>query len=307
MQRVSRTGHATMSRMRFCLLSFLVLAMCFVSSVAAAEGPHPGHRDVPQKGETINHCRAACGDHYVAYAMENHAFLGGQKNDHYLGTVAEPVDRFLRVFVNSAQVDGANLPGPAESRIEKENGTFAVSTYRAEILKVGEMRKSETMILNTPSPEDGTVAKVRMVFGDTLKISSQNLKKDTPVNVVLHRKLDGFGGPVTDYAFYHIISETMIDGKMVEDLNFDVGRKPGPGNTDQKTGNDDLDYSLNTRVGDTVFIEGMLQVEDGVNSDGKTQQMLNGADSVLYTITVPEDLDVCVASSSGLLSAGSCR
>jgi hypothetical protein len=297
-------------RFRFAAaFTILVVPALFLGPRAlSAEAPHQGYRVVSQKGEdTLNHCRAACGDHYVAYAMENHAILGGQKDDHYLGTATEPANRSLRVFVNAGQLDGANLTRPAEARIEKENGAFAISTYRSEILKVGEMRKSETMILNTPSPEDGTVARVRMVFGDTLRISSQSLKNETPIKIVIHRKLGGFGGPVTDYAFYHGISQTMIDGKIIADLNFDLSRKPGPGNTDQIAGKDDLAYTLDTRVGDTLFIEGMLQVEDGVNSDGKTQQMLNGADSVLYTLSLPEGTDVCVTSASGLLSTGSCR
>lgn len=268
-----------------------VLVVFFAPYVSAEEGG-------------LGHCPTACGDHYVAYEMENHASVGGQEDDHYL---QDSDVRLHRIFDNTGQVDRANLTGPAEARIEKENGTFAVSTYRAEILKVGEMRKSETMVLNTPSTEDGTVARVRMVFGDTLKISSQTLKKETPVKVVIHRKVGGFGGPVTPFAFYHGISQTLIDGKTVADLSLDLSKKAGPENKDQSSGHDDLDYTLETRIGDTVFIEGILQVEDGLSSDGKTQQMLNGADSVKYTLSLPEGSDVCVTSSSGLLSAGSCR
>jgi hypothetical protein len=193
--------------------------------------------------------------------------------------------------------------GRTAVRVEQENGNFVISEHRLETLRIGNLRKSETMITDQIGSAE---ARVQLVWGDTITIRSKTLAPGTPVTLTLNRTMGGFGNPATQGAYYNAQSETYIDGTAVADLAFGLKRYPGEGQKDQATGKDKLDYQIQAKIGQTIRLEGVLSVSDGVKSALKSQQILNGADSVAYTIAI-DNPEACGQSSSGQMDAGTCK
>lgn len=85
--------------------------------------------------------------------------------------------------------------------------------------------------------------------------------------------------------------------------------KPGIGKKDQIFGNDKISYTFSTKVGDTFSIESLQEVLDGVKAHNVENQTLNGADSVLYKITLLDESSnsACLKSASGTFLSGNCN
>jgi hypothetical protein len=244
-------------------------------------------------------CKSGCKTHYVGFARQNSVRLGDQQD-----SIPAQV---LRIFpgVN----DGKTIlesRGKTAVRVDQENGNFVISEHRLEILRVGNLRKSETMIAQVIDQVGGAEAKVQLVWGDTLTVRSSRLKRGTPITLNIQRNMGGFGNPASQGAYYNGLSQTFMDGTVVEDLNFSIKKYPGDGQKDQITGTDKLKYTIQAKVGQVLRLEGSLSVTDGVKSAAKSQQILDGADSATYTVSI-ESKDACITSGSGQLDAGTCN
>jgi hypothetical protein len=242
-------------------------------------------------------CKGA--NHYVGFSRQNNARLG---------TAQESIPaQVLRTFPGLSDAkEMLTAKGRTTVRVEQENGNFVISEHRLETLRIGNLRKSETMIAQVTDQIGSAEARVQLVWGDTISIRSKTVARGTPVTLTLNRTMGGFGNPATQGAYYNAQSETYIDGVAIIDLAFGLKRYPGEGQKDQATGKDKLDYKIQAKVGQTIRLEGSLAVSDGVKSALKSQQILNGADSVAYTIAI-DNPDACGQSSSGQMNAGTCK
>ncbi len=241
-------------------------------------------------------CRNA--SFYVGFARQNTAKLGTQQD-------ATPA-QVLRTFPGVSDAKTIlETRGKATTRIEQENGNFVIAESRFETLKVGNLRKTETLIAQVTDQIGGAEMPVKLVWGDTLTVRSDRLARGTPVTLTLQRTMGGFGSPLSQGAYYNVKSQTMMNGDAIPDLDYVIKKYPGDGQKDQIIGKDKLGYTIQAKVGQVIRLEGLLSVTDGVKSAPKSQQILNGGDSVMYTVSV-SDSGACVKSSSGQLNAGTC-
>jgi hypothetical protein len=230
-----------------------------------------------EKGFTL--CGSECGDakFYVGYNRTNSAKL-----DRAISS--SPTQQY-KIYPHIADLQKSDLfPNINEQKIDLENGTYVTSLHRLDGIRVGFMRKSELMNVTAKSAAE-TGASVHMVWGDTLKISSGSIRRGTPVKLQIQRTVGGFGAPVTDFARYKLKSQTFVNGRFLPDLDYTLEKKPGVGQVEKKVGNDKLTTSIIAEVGDTIKLESLLMVDDGVVASS-TPQILNGADSVEYNIKV---------------------
>ena len=239
-------------------------------------------------------CGADCGHaaFYVGYNRTNLATLDrassslpNQKNN---------------IFLHTADLKkSALLPNISEQSIDLENGTYVSSIHRLDGVRVGFVRKSELMNV-TAKAAAATGASVQMMWGDTLKISSGFLRPGTPVRLQIQRNIGGFGAPVTDFAHYKLKSQTLVNGKFLPNFDYTMEKLAGVGQTEKSVGKANLTVTINTEVGDTIQLESLLAVEDGVVASA-TPQTLNGADSAEYTVKVLTH-GVDLRSASGTFS-----
>lgn len=222
-------------------------------------------------------CGSACGDgkFYVGYNHTNLVTLDG-----VISSLPKQKDN---IFLHVADLKKSDrFPNINEQRIDLENGTYATSLYRFEGIRVGFMRKSESMnVAAKATAEAGS--SVNMVWGDTLKISSRTLRPGTPIVIQIQRNISSFGAPVTDFAYYNLKSQTVWNGRLLPNLDYTLDKKPGVGELDRKVGDEKSTILVNAEVGDTIKIESLTIVKDGVVASS-SPQVLNGADGVEYKI-----------------------
>ncbi len=244
-------------------------------------------------------CKTGCKTHFVGFARQNNVRLGDQQD-----SVPPQV---LRIFsgVNDAKKI-LESRGKTAVRVEKENGNFVISDHRLEILRVGNLRKSETMIAQVTDQIGGAEAHALLVWGDTLTVRSRLLVRGTPITLNVQRNMGGFGNPLSQGAYYNVISQTFMDGVEIADLDYSIKKYPGDGQKDLIIGKDKFKYTIQVKVGQVLRLEGLLSATDGVKSTSKTQQSLNGGDSVIYNVSIDSN-DACVTSGSGQLNAGTCN
>lgn len=248
-------------------------------------------------------CSAGCrqSKYYVGYNRTNVANLGAKKSS----SLIEPNTIFFNIS-NSALKKV--LPDIDERKIDHEDGNFVRSAHRIENIQVGFSKKSEFMKVHANPSNSSTKATVKLLWGDTFTVTSRTLQKGVPVKVNIERIIGGFGNPVTDYAYYQASSRTFLNGKSMGALNFNLKKEPGPGQKDQMFGKDKMLYTINTKVGDTFTIESLQEVTDGIKVNAVGNQTLNGADSVLYKITLADESSnsACFKSASGTFNSGKC-
>jgi hypothetical protein len=281
----------------------LVLGLAALSvAVAATEVNRQGSRLEVSQAMGISKfalCAGTCrnANFYVGFARQNTAKLGAQQD-------AIPA-QVLRTFPGISDAKTIlEARGKTAVRVEKEDGNFVISDHRLETLRVGNLRKTETLIAQVTDQTGSAEARVQLVWGDTLTVRSSRLARGTPVTLTLQRDMGGFGNPVSQGAYYGGQSQTFMNGTAIPDLDFAVKHYPGV-QQDQVSGKDKLAYAIQAKVGQVIRLEGSLSIADGVKSIAKSQQMLNGGDSVIYTVSV-SDPSACVRSSSGQLNAGTC-
>jgi hypothetical protein len=249
-------------------------------------------------------CDGDCGrpQYYIGYNRTNVATLGEKES-----ALPSKPDTVLVNVSNLAFTK--ELPDINEQKVDLEDGNFVNSVHRIERSQIGNSRKSELMNVRTDRSNSFAKATVKLFWGDTLTVTSKTLPQGTPVKVNIERISGGFGNPVTDYAYYKASYQTLINGEAIAALNLTVEKKPGIGEKDKILGTPQTTYTFNTQVGATFTVESLLEVLDGVNSDAKNYQTLNGADSVEYKIKLADETKIaaCLTSASGTFYSGACQ
>ncbi len=285
------------------VIAVLAASSVAVTAVAATDVRGQGSRLEVSQAMGISKfalCAGTCrnANFYVGFARQNTAKLGTQQD-------AVPA-QILRTFPGVSDAKSIlETRGKTAVRIEMENGNFVISDHRLETLRVGNVRKTETLIAQVKDQTGGAEAHVQLVWGDTLTVRSDRLALGTPVTLTLQRDVGSFGDPVSQGAYYRSQSQTFMNGTAIKDLDFVLFKYPGDGQKDQMSGPLKLSYAIQAKVGQVIRLEGSLSVTDGVKSAPKSQQILDGGDSLMYTVSV-SDSGACVKSSSGQLNAGTC-
>jgi hypothetical protein len=233
--------------------------------------------------------------YYVGYNRTNSVNIGSQQ-----ATFPVKADTILQ---NTTKL---NTPNVDERKVDRQDGNFISAVHRIEALRIGASEKSELMTVNTKEGNAAAKATVKLMWGDTFNVTSKTLANGTPIKVNLKRTIGGFGNPVTDHAYYHAISKTLLNGQAISELNYALKKQPGVGQKDQSTGKNDSTYVIDTKIGETFTVEALQEVTDGVNSHASAPQKLNGADSVEYEITLENPSSACLTSSSGTFRTGVC-
>jgi hypothetical protein len=235
-------------------------------------------------------CRSA--KHYIGYNRYNSAALDSKN-----ASLPQQYDKIFPQIVDLKRVLPAK--GIDEQSVDLENGNYVSSVHRLDAIRIGFKRKSELM--NVVSKTTGAAkASVKMFWGDTLTISSTTLPVGTPVKLQINRQMGGFGAPVTDFAYYNARSQTFLNKQPLAELDYELDKKPGPGQSEKMTGKSQANTTIVAKVGDVLTLESVLIVDDGVTS-GSTPQTLNGADSVEHQIKVLTP-GVKVNSDSGVFT-----
>ncbi|WP_041429545.1 hypothetical protein [Synechococcus sp. PCC 7502] len=239
---------------------------------------------------------------YIGYNRTNTVRLG-QK-------VVSSVITKTKFLLNIANLMlQTKLPNVDVATVDNRDGNFVSSIHRIESLQIGFSEKSELLQVYTRIANTAAEATVKLFWGDTFIITSSQLPKGTPVKVIVERALGGFGNPVTENAYYQAIAKTYVSQRQISNLDFSVTKKPGTGETDQVSGKDTISYILDTKVGEKFTIESSLQVLDGLKGSNSGNQILNGADSVMYKINLTDEFrkNACLKSASKTFVSGSCQ
>ncbi|MBC7472588.1 MAG: hypothetical protein H7196_05025 [candidate division SR1 bacterium] len=240
-------------------------------------------------------CRSSCGSalYYVGYNRDGNIAAIGDKKSSFVKAEDTIYKQTSDVRLKEDKIS------VNEQRVDNEDGNFVTSTHRIEDVKIGFVRKSESLNINTILPQSYAKANVRMFWGDTLSVTSKTLAKGTPVSLQINRSVGGFGNPVTKFAYYKVQTETLVNKTNIKDLAYGVTKNAG---VDEYTENGKTESShvITTKVGDVIKLESQLTVEDGVNSDNMPQ-FLDGADSVKQSISIlTPEADYILASGSTL-------
>ena len=247
------------------------------------------------------HCAGA--KFYVGYGRSNLAKVGVTVDD----TGPRPTYTVpdVRNAQNVLRLQSYTLD---ERRVDLETGARASSVHRLEKVKVGSLRKSETLVVDGLVADSKAKAEVRLLWGDTFTVTSRSMAAGTPVTVRVNRTMGGFGSPATDLSYYDLKARTHINTQPVSALFYSLAKLPGPGQTDQAVGTAQAGYDFVTRVGASFILESELTVIDGVNWQVATLHQLNGADSVDHEIQLAQPtIDACVRSASGRFMSGNCQ
>lgn len=249
-------------------------------------------------------CGAECGKakYYVGYNRANKVKLGTK-----LSSLPAKPDAIFSDIDSIANYK--NLPDIDERKIENRDSDFVISIHKIEESKIGSLKKSETLKVYTNQINSSAESQSKQFWGDTFVVTSNKLKRGTPVKVNIRREIGGYGNTVTTYAHYDVQNKTFLNGRVIKDLDFALKKDPGFGQKDKISGKDKITYTLITEVGDTFTIESLLEVTDGVKVNTKTKnEALDGADSVLHTITLPNEsrTTACLKSASGVFNDGKC-
>jgi hypothetical protein len=233
--------------------------------------------------------------YYIGYNRTNSVNIGSQK-----AAFPAKADTILQNRIK------LNVPNVDEQKVDRKDGNFISAVHRIEALRIGTSEKSELMTINTKEGNAAAKATVKLMWGDTFNVTSKTLASGTLIKVNLKRTIGGFGNPVTDHAYYHAISKTLLNGQAISQLNYTLEKQPGVGQKDQSTGKNDSTYVFNTKIGETFTVEALQEVTDGVNSHPSAPQKLNGADSVEYEVALANPSSACLNSSSGTFRTGTC-
>jgi hypothetical protein len=292
---------------RSALCSSFLSAIVAMSGCAQAEQPVFLDDDGTQQQELnasgFAFCSAQCGRFFVGYGRTNTATLDAAQDT----TGALPA-----IVLKNVADAGPALSLQAyrldERRIDLENGTRASSVHRIESAKIGNLRKSETMLVEGAFANGRVASDVRLVFGDTFTVRSRTLANGSTVRVRVTRTIGGFGNPFTPDAFYDVRSSTAVSGQVLPALAFSFAKAPGVGEVDVQVGNFVESAEIDVRVGVPFTLEGELRVVDGVRGVSGSNQGLNGADAATYDVAlVSPAVDACVKSSSGTYALGNCN
>lgn len=237
-------------------------------------------------------CGSSCGtaNHFVGYNRSNSAQLNNS-----FSTLPKQPDRIYRQVADLSKRE--TLPNLDEQKVDFEKGAYVSSLHRIEANRVGFVRKSELMRINTSKLPAQIKASVRLVWGDTLTVTSQTLPPGTPVNLAIQRLMGGFGAPATTYASYNVQSQTFLNQEPIDGLRYLLDKKPGA-TTYREVGQAQAKAVISVKVGDTLKLESLMVVQDGVVSSS-THQTLNGADSVEHRVEVLT-LGASLRSASGV-------
>ncbi len=285
-------------------IAFAIVAVSVVAVCGVAAADVRGQRSKLEVSmaamSKFAFCEGTCRNtnFYVGFARQNTAKLGTQQD-------AVPA-QVLRIFpgVSDAKTT-LEAQGKTAVRVEQENGNFVISDHRLETLHIGNVRKTETLIAQVKDQTGGAEARVQLVWGDTFTVRSDRLARGTPVTLTLQRDVGSFGDPVSQGAYYRSQSQTFMNGTALTDLDFVLFKYPGDGQKDQMSGPFKLSHTIQAKVGQVFRLEGSLSVTDGIKSTPKSQQILDGGDSLTYKVSISNP-DACVKSSSGQLNAGTC-
>jgi hypothetical protein len=250
-------------------------------------------------------CGSKCGnaDFYVGFGRTSQANVNDAQD-----TAAPIQDVVLPRTRNAAQL--LKLQGAAldERRIDLENGTRASTVYRIETVRIGSLRKTETMVVEGTFQSAGVRAEGRFIWGDTFRVKSKSLKNGAPVRIRVARTMGGFGNPFTPDAFYDVRSKTALNGQVLTSLAYSIAKAPGVGETDVIVGEFQAVAELTVQVGVPFTLEGELSTVDGVRGVTSSTQQLNGGDAVDYAVSfVDGATPACLRSESGTFNAGSCN
>ncbi len=262
-------------------------------------------------------CQSQCqsADYYTGYNRSNRAKLGNQ-------TVATP-EFADRLFPGLASLNlRQNWPNLDEKNIDNRDGNFVNSIHRIDHLRIGFLEKTELMQINALQDDASAKASVRLLWGDTISITSDHLPMGTPVTIQLKREMGGFGNPLTDYAHYQVRSTTYINRAAIPDLSFSLAKATPPKVEpelaqakaiipqveEEKLGEGEWVYSFQAKVGETFTLEALLEVTDGVEGTRLAPQVLNGGDSVQYQIVLDKHsaTQACLSSASRIFKSGQC-
>ncbi|HEY9827186.1 MAG TPA: hypothetical protein V6D19_17245 [Stenomitos sp.] len=224
-------------------------------------------------------CGSSCGtaSYFVGYNRTNSAQLNTTTS-----TLPTQPDRIYRQVADLRKRE--KLPNLDEQNVDFEKGAYVSSLHRIEANRVGFVRKSELMRINTSKLPANIKASVRLVWGDTLTVTSSTLPVGTPVNLAIQRLMGGFGAPATNYAHYNVQSQTLVNQVPLDALRYLLDKKPGA-TTYREVGQAQAKTVISVKVGDTLKLESLTLVQDGVVSSS-THQTLNGADSVEHRVEV---------------------
>jgi hypothetical protein len=274
MQLVAKTSFETLKKhLNISLLSrskFLALAAMSVSLSASAAGV--GNTGFAMCGSECNGAK-----YYVGYSRTNQATLNQ--------AIAKVPSNESKIYPQTADIKKRELsPKISEQKINLGNDNSVSSIHRIEDVRVGFMKKSELMNVNSKSTAQAQ-ATVKLIWGDTLTVVSKTLPDKAPVAIQIQRNMGGFGSPVTDFAHYNAKSQTFLNRKPIPTLEYSLEKRPGAGEKDREQGQAKSHFLFKARVGDVIKLESVILVKDGVLS-GSTPQTLNGADSVEHRVKV---------------------
>lgn len=242
--------------------------------------------------------------YYVAYGRENQVKLGQQ--------VAKYSNTELNILpdIKDALNGKINID---EQIMDKEDGNVVNSTHRIARLQIGNLLKSENMNVLTTEANSMAQAKVKLAWGDLITVTSRTLPKGTPVKIQLNRVYGGYAATATDNAYYKAMSKTYVNSEPLPSLEYNLQKDVGPGKKDVIIGNDKASQDIEVKVGDSISLEGWLEVIDGVKGNfstakEKAKESLVGADSSKHSVSlVNANQDLCLKSASGVFSAGNCN
>lgn len=224
-------------------------------------------------------CGSECGvaKYYVGYSRMNQATLNQ--------SITKLPHNEEKIYPQTADLKKREpAPNIDEQKNNRGNGNFVSSIHRIEDVRVGFMKKSELMNVTTNSSAQAK-AMARLIWGDTLTVTSKTLPNGTPVMLQIQRNMGGFGDPVTDFAYYNAKSQTFLNRQPIPTLDYTLEKKPGPGQKDRERGQAKATLLVKVRVGDVLKLESVIAIQDGVLSNS-TPQTLNGADSVEHQVKV---------------------
>lgn len=260
------------------------------------------NRKIDEKIADFTLCTPDCdrSEFYIGFNRTNSVRLG-QK------VVSLPITK-NRILLNPDLSLSDKLPNTDVKSIDNRDGNFVSSIHKIENLRIGFSEKSELLQVNSLAANTSAEATVKLLWGDTLTVTSKNLKKGTPIKIIVERNMGGFGNPVTENTYYQAISKTYINKNEVATLRYTIAKKAGAGETDLTSGKDKISYIIETKVGQNLTIESFLQVLDGVKGSLTSNQMLNGADSVNYQIRLEKEFlsSACLRSTSKVFISGNC-
>jgi hypothetical protein len=277
----------------------LILIACSQVNDAASVDVSVAQQDLAPSNFAF--CGSRCGPFYVGYGRSNVAQIDATEDS--IGARPEFVLPGIKDAQPILKLQSYRLD---ERRVELENGTRASIVHRLETVKIGSLRKSETLVVEGSFASARTQAEVRLVWGDTLVVRSRTLASGSPVKIKFNRTVGGFGSPLTSNSFYDARANSAFNGQVL--TGFAYADSKATGGTDVFIGTAQDSVELEVRIGVPFTLEGELRVVDGVVGISGTTEQLNGADASDYTVTFSNPaLAACLRSESGVFAAGSCN